>query len=182
MYPLLATYFIGEVPINSENYKRYDKPTEIHTPAHIEELTEIVKAKIEPLQASTLQEIEPVEQVAVPEPKPAQTASTSVRQASVAGNPYAECNCTKYAKMKRPDMPNNLGNANTWYSRAAAQGYAVGYEPRAGAIGEATTGYMHVVYVESVSGDMVTVSEWNFKGPCVLTVRTVHKSNFRYIY
>jgi surface antigen len=97
-------------------------------------------------------------------------------------NLYAKCNCTFYAKERRPDLPNNLGNANTWFTRASAQGFSVGYEPRVGAIGEATTGYMHVVYVESVDGDMVTISEWNFNGPCVLTYRTVHKSSFRYIY
>lgn len=111
-----------------------------------------------------------------------QTRQSTVKSPQNGSNTYSACNCTYYAKQRRPDLPNNLGNANTWYSRASAQGYSVGYEPVAGAVGEATSGYMHVVYVESVDGDMVTVSEWNYSGPCQLTYRTVHKSNFRYIY
>jgi peptidoglycan DL-endopeptidase CwlO len=77
-------------------------------------------------------------------------------------------------------LPNNLGNANTWVARAAAQGIPTGSAPRVGAIGQQG---MHVVYVESVNGDgTVTVSEMNFRGRYVISSRTVPASTFRYIY
>ena len=77
-------------------------------------------------------------------------------------------------------MPNNLGNANTWVARAAAQGMATGSTPRAGAVGQQG---MHVVYVESVNGDgTVTISEMNHVGWNVVNQRTVPASNFQYIY
>lgn len=100
----------------------------------------------------------------------------------IAGNSYYAGQCTWYAKSKRMDLPNNLGNANTWYARAAAQGYSVGYSPRAGAIGEALTGYMHVVYVERVQGNRVFISEMNYKGAYVVSTRWASASEFRYIY
>lgn len=100
---------------------------------------------------------------------------------SSSGNTYSPGYCTYYAKQRRPDLPNNLGNANTWFQRAAAQGIPVGSEPRVGAIGE-TKAYMHVVYVEAVNGDTVTVSEANYKGRGVVSTRTAPASEFRYIY
>lgn len=131
----------------------------------------------------------------LPAPKPvvvAPVASKAATQTAVkvkvqargssSGNTYSYGYCTHYAKQMRPDLPNNLGNANTWYSRAAAQGFSVGYEPRVGAIGEAI-GYMHVVYVQSVNGDgTVTVSEQNYEGWGVVSTRTTKSSEFRYIY
>jgi surface antigen len=103
----------------------------------------------------------------------------TVRSTS-AGNGYVRGYCTWYAKNRRPDLPNNLGNANTWVSRARAQGLPTGSAPQAGAIGQQG---MHVVYVESVNGDgTVTVSEMNFKGRNVISSRTVPASTFQYIY
>ncbi len=97
-----------------------------------------------------------------------------------AGNTYSRGYCTWYAKSRRPDLPNNLGNADTWVARAAAQGFATGSAPRAGAIGQQG---MHVVYVESVNGDdTVTISEMNYNGWGVVNQRTVPASTFRYIY
>src|SRR5690606_39734143 len=64
------------------------------------------------------------------------------RAGNSSGNTYYYGYCTWYAKSKRPDLPNNLGNANTWVARAAAQGFATGSTPRAGAIGQQG---MHVV-------------------------------------
>lgn len=95
-------------------------------------------------------------------------------------NRYVRGYCTWYAKNRRPDLPNNLGNANTWVARASSQGYATGSEPRTGAVGQQG---MHVVYVESVNNDgTVTVSEMNFQGFGIISSRTVPASNFRYIY
>lgn len=133
------------------------------------------------------QAAEPV--VALESPAPRNPSGTSnrnpapapvARRGSVAGNTYSPGYCTWYAKNMRPDMPNNLGNANTWVSRAAAQGMATGSAPRPGAIGQQG---MHVVYVQSVNGDgTVTISEMNYKGLYVVSSRTVPASTFAYIY
>ena len=107
-------------------------------------------------------------------------STSSVGRSSSAGNSYGYGYCTWYVKNRRPDMPNNLGNANTWVARAAAQGMATGSAPRAGAVGQAG---MHVVYVESVNADgSVTVSEMNRAGWNVISSRTVPASYFQYIY
>lgn len=100
---------------------------------------------------------------------------------SSSGNSYAYGWCTWYAKERRPDLPNNLGNGGSWVANAAAQGIPTGSTPRAGAIAEQPG---HVAYVESVNGDgTVTVSEmgWNYTQG-VYNVRTVSASNFHYIY
>ncbi len=103
-----------------------------------------------------------------------------VSRGSSSGNLYVRGYCTWYAKNRRPDLPNNLGNANTWVARARAQGIPTGSAPRVGAIGQQG---MHVVYVEQVHGnDTVTVSEMNFKGFGIVSSRTVPASYFQYIY
>lgn len=108
------------------------------------------------------------------------TATTTLSRGTSSGNTYAYGYCTWYAKNMRPDLPNNLGNADTWVARAAAQGIPTGAAPRAGAIGQQG---MHVVYVQSVNGDgTVTISEMNYRGFNVISTRTVAASNFRYIY
>ncbi|MBP9738468.1 LysM peptidoglycan-binding domain-containing protein [Candidatus Saccharibacteria bacterium] len=99
---------------------------------------------------------------------------------SSAGNTYSPGYCTWYAKNRRPDLPNRLGNAGAWVSSAAAQGFATGSAPRAGAIGQQGN---HVVYVEGVNGDgTVTVSEMNYSGLYVVSSRTVPAGTFTYIY
>lgn len=109
-----------------------------------------------------------------------QIVSTAQPVGSSAGNGYFAGYCTWYAKSRRPDMPNNLGNADTWVARAAAQGFATGSVPRAGAIGQQG---MHVVYVERVNSDgSVTISEMNYQGFGVVSSRTVPASTFMYIY
>lgn len=108
-------------------------------------------------------------------------ATTTTRYSgSSAGNTYAPGYCTWYAKNRRPDLPNQMGNASSWLASAAARGFATGSAPRAGAIGQQGN---HVVYIESVNGDgTVTVSEMNWQGLFVVSSRTVSASNFRYIY
>jgi surface antigen len=115
-------------------------------------------------------------------PQTTTIATTTRRQApaSSAGNTYAPGYCTWYAKSRRPDLPNRMGNAISWVSSAAAQGFATGSTPRAGAIGQRGN---HVVYVENVNGDgTVTVSEMNYKGLYIVSSRTVAASSFTYIY
>ncbi len=101
------------------------------------------------------------------------------------GNTYAPGNCTWYAKSRRPDIPNNLGNANTWYSNAAAQGWSVGSTPKKGAVATTTAGWAgHVAYVEGVTPDglYVTISEMNWGGLYSMNTRTVYYTEFQYIY
>ena len=101
------------------------------------------------------------------------------------GNGYTPGNCTWYAKSRRPDLPNSLGNANTWYARAASMGWNVGTTPKKGAIGTTTAGWAgHVVYVEGVSldGQWATISEMNYNGLYSMNTRTVYYTEFNYIY
>lgn len=116
--------------------------------------------------------------------RPTQTATTAapVNRPSVGAGGYARGYCTYYVASRR--AVGAWGNANTWYGSAAASGYGVGSVPRRGAVAWTGAGYYgHVAYVESVNGDMVTVSEMNFNGNWNrVTSRTVPASTFRYIY
>lgn len=108
------------------------------------------------------------------------SSTTNAPRGSSSGNLYTPGYCTWYVKNRRPDLPNNLGNADTWVARARAQGLPTGSTPRVGAVGQQG---MHVVYVERVNGDgTVTVSEMNWHGLYVISSRTVPASNFMYIY
>lgn len=101
------------------------------------------------------------------------------------GNLYTPGNCTWYAKSRRPDLSNSLGNANTWYVRAASMGWNVGLTPKKGAVATTTAGsFGHVAYVEGVSldGQWVTISEMNHLGYGIISSRTVHYTEFSYIY
>jgi len=148
------------VPNQKEKLKNRKLPV-------VEEEVEVTQAAVQPVAA-------PVEA-----PQPAPSASF-VAPANTSGNTYFTGYCTWYAKSRRPDLPNNLGNADTWTARASAQGYATGATPRVGAIGQQG---MHVVYIESVNGDgTVTVSEMNYAGWNVVSSRTVSASSFSYIY
>ncbi len=119
--------------------------------------------------------------VITPQISSGQSSTTSAQpRGSSAGNTYAAGYCTWYAKSRRPDLPNRLGNASAWVSSAAAQGFATGSAPRVGAIGQQGN---HVVYIESVNGDgTVTVSEMNWRGLGVVSSRTTSASSFTYIY
>jgi surface antigen len=108
------------------------------------------------------------------------SVQTSAPRGSSSGNLYVPGYCTWYVKNQRPDLPNNLGNADTWVSRARAQGLPTGSTPRAGAVGQRG---MHVVYVKSVNSDgSVNISEMNHKGLYVITHRTLPGNYFQYIY
>ncbi len=132
--------------------------------------------------------VAPMPTVTVATPAPVHTRTTPQRTVTTvtyarggsSGNTYAPGYCTWYAKNRRPDLPNNLGNADTWVARAAAQGIPTGPTPRVGAIGQAG---MHVVYVESVNGDgTVIISEMNYYGLYIVSSRTVPAGSFYYIY
>jgi surface antigen len=102
------------------------------------------------------------------------------RGGNTAGNGYAYGYCTWYAKQKRPDLPNQMGNAASWVSSAQSMGIPTGSKPRAGAIGQSGN---HVVYVEKVNSDgTITVSDMNYGGWAVVTTRKVAANSHFYIY
>lgn len=121
------------------------------------------------------EEAEPAPAPAPAAPTPAPTSKTRTRVASYSGSsynrfPYGWCT---YHVASRRNIPWS-GNAGQWYGNARAAGYAVGRAPAAGAImvtGE--SGYGHVAYVESVSGNSFTVSEMNYIGWGITSSRTI---------
>jgi surface antigen len=139
------------------------------------------------------------DQITIPEPSeqlqrdlPAQVALPAITPGVVAAKPvydgsntYDYGYCTWYVKNRRgASIPNGLGNANTWYSRAAGMGMAVGSTPKAGAVGTTTRGGLgHVIYVESVNADgSANISEMNAPTWGAVTYRTAAAGEFLYIY
>lgn len=113
----------------------------------------------------------------------ARPASISFKSGDSSGNTYVPGNCTWYAKNRRPDLPNRMGNASSWYSSAKSAGYTTGTTPKAGAIGVSFRGSMgHVVYVESVSDGQINISEMNAVGLGVVSSRVASAGEFLYIY
>lgn len=90
--------------------------------------------------------------------------------ASYGFNGYDYGYCTWYVANKRASagnpVPDNLGNAATWATRAAAYGLPTGRTPQVGAAGvTSTSGAGHVVYVEQVNADgSIWVTEMNSYG------------------
>ncbi|XEO94584.1 CHAP domain-containing protein [Latilactobacillus sakei] len=90
---------------------------------------------------------------------------------NVAGNSYAWGQCTWYVKQVAPWAGNNWGNGGQWGASASAAGFRVDHTPSAGAIivfvpGQSVGGqwtadptYGHVGYVQSVSGNSVTITQ-----------------------
>ena len=103
------------------------------------------------------------------------------------GGPYGAGQCTQWAWSKRPDLPSNLGNANSWARNAAAAGFVVNQTPAAGAVFQTNSGwYGHVGYVEAVNSDgSIVISEMNYGIPYRAIRSTVPASavgNFNYIH
>jgi len=117
------------------------------------------------------------------------SGSTSGKRLAGAGssyNGYPWGWCTWYAAYRR-NVPRQWGNAGRWLSSARAAGYATGSEPQAGAIIVTRERWPlgHVGYVESVSGDSVTISEMNYKGFGIISSRTISRGSsiiIGYIY
>jgi surface antigen len=172
------TINVNDVIIIPRNDEVLEK-REIPVPAPVLIDVVVPASRQNPAQSATTRS----QPVPVRQPQEAKPAAAAQR-GSASGNNYTAGYCTWYVKNRRPDLPNNLGNANTWYSRATAQGMATGSAPRVGAVGVSTAGSLgHVVYVESVNPNgSVNVSEMNFRGLYVTSTRTVAASNFRYIY
>lgn len=104
--------------------------------------------------------------------------AVSRSRSSSAGNTYTPGYCTWYVKNMRPDIPNGLGNADTWYYRYTG---SKGSTPAVGAVAVAKS-YMHVAIVIGVNGGSVTVREMNYKGLYVVSERTTSASEFLYLY
>lgn len=121
----------------------------------------------------------------IDKPKPTKTkVSTKISSKPIKNesgdNLYAWGNCTHWAKQMRPDLPNSLGNARTWVSRASALGYSTGNTPQTGAIGQKGN---HVVYVTGVNSDgTFNLSEKNYEGLNVISYRTVGSSGWQFIF
>lgn len=109
-------------------------------------------------------------------------ATEAPYRASGGPNGYAYGWCTWWAKEKRPDIGGYWGNAGyNWIGAAQASGFSTGSIPRPGAIG-VTAG--HVVYVESVNGSTVNISEmgYGYRANSTPNYRTVPATSFTYIY
>ena len=75
------------------------------------------------------------------------------------------------------------GNANQWPSNARAAGIPVDGNPQPGDVGILMSGtYGHAVYVESVGGSSVTVSQYNANWDGRYSVSTYPKSSLVYIH
>lgn len=109
------------------------------------------------------------------------------------GGPYGRGQCTQWAWYMRESIgrpiPSNLGNANTWASKAAAQGFTVVRGvPIAGAVFQSGSGwYGHVGYVESVNGDgSIVASEMNYNYVPYRAIRSIIPAatvaNLNFIY
>lgn len=135
------------------------------------------------IEAARAQEQARQAQLAQQARKVRQTAPKRVIQAVSYGNDMSYGQCTYWAKSKRPDLPTGLGNANTWYSRARAMGFAVGSTPRVGAVATTTRGARgHVSIVEQIKGNMIYVSEMNVHGVGVLSYAWYPATDYQYIY
>ena len=78
---------------------------------------------------------------------------------------YEYRNCTDYVAWRVADLggsiPNTLGNAKNWPSEFSSSD--VSTSPIPGDIAVSTSGYFgHVAFVEAVSGNSMTVSEYNY--------------------
>ena len=127
------------------------------------------------------------------------TASGSGSHAdfSGSGNTYPWGQCTWYVKSVAPWAGNGWGNGAQSGGSAAAAGFTVNHTPAAGSIivfaaGQSVGGqwtadgsYGHVAYVQSVSGDSVTISQggMGFSSPTGPNTQTISgASSYVYIH
>ncbi|KRK13249.1 surface antigen [Lacticaseibacillus zeae DSM 20178 = KCTC 3804] len=127
------------------------------------------------------------------------TASGSGSHAdySSSGNTYPWGQCTWYVKSVASWAGNGWGNGAEWGASAAAAGFTVNHTPAAGSIivfaaGQSVGGqwtadgqYGHVAYVQSVSGDSVTITQggMGFSSPTGPNTQTISgASSYTYIH
>ncbi len=98
---------------------------------------------------------------------------------STSGNGYTQC--AGYAKSRRPDIPNNWGNASNWLYAAQSMGWSTGSSPRVGAVAWLIGGN-HVAVVDAIySNGTVLISEANWNGS-TYDQRITPVSDWDYIY
>jgi surface antigen len=84
--------------------------------------------------------------------------------------------------MWRNGVQGHWGNADNWVVNAKLLGYVVDHTPRAGAVAQWAPGvsgasdHGHVAYISAVSGQEVTVQEYNWSVPMAYDTRTVPAS------
>ena len=95
---------------------------------------------------------------------------------------YAFGNCTYWVSLLRAQInepiPNTWGNASTWASRAAKDGYLVDQDPSYGAIMQISTvdkGLGHVAFVESVNP---TTGAWTISQMNVVAWNEVNEETY----
>lgn len=98
-----------------------------------------------------------------------------------------KCQCTSYAGWKVYEtygiLISGWGNANNWGNSAVANGYREDGEPEPGAVAYSTAGgYGHVMWVESVNGGTITLSEYNWSYGDFTRRYNVPASWYRYIH
>lgn len=116
---------------------------------------------------------------------------------SSSGNTYPWGQCTWYVKSVASWAGNGWGNGAEWGASAAAAGFTVNHTPAAGSIivfaaGQSVGGqwtadgqYGHVAYVQSVSGDSVTITQggMGFSSPSGPNTQTISgASSYTYIH
>jgi len=129
-----------------------------------------------------IKQIEPLPDVKVKklykiQPKPKKTVTRAVR-GSNGLNGYTLGQCTAWVASKR-FVPSGWGDASNWKDSALRAGWTVSSTPVVGAIGWT---YKHVVYVESVNGSTVTISEQNYDWNSGIRTATFPISKYTYIY
>jgi surface antigen len=100
------------------------------------------------------------------------SGKTTTAARAGAGHKFPYGYCTWYVAQKKY-VPWG-GNAGTWLYHAKAMGYSTGRSPRVGSIMVTSESWWgHVALVEKVNGDMITVSEMNYKGWAKKSYRTL---------
>lgn len=95
---------------------------------------------------------------------------------------YTPGNCT-YGVSSWVVVPQDLGNANTWASQAAAEGYTVSSTPKVGAVAQTSAGAEgHVALVIAINGSQVEVQEMNYEGLGIVDTRWTNITDWSYIY
>jgi surface antigen/LysM repeat protein len=108
-----------------------------------------------------------------PKAAPKGTAVVKEKLAPSKGHIFVAGQCTDYVARKKY-IPWG-GHAKHWIANSKAYGAVVDKNPEVGQIiVTSESRYGHVAFIESVSGDMVTFSEWNYRKPFEKTVRTLN--------
>lgn len=148
--------------------------------AELKSLVTELKARIEEKKAK--EEADRLEAIRQAELAEARKKASVPRPVSSGANTYTYGYCTWYAKSQRPDMPNGLGNANTWYARYTG---SKGSIPKIGAVAATTRGALgHVAIVHAVNGDgTIVIREMNgVAGWGAVGYRTESASSYLYLY